>query len=454
MGKTMFDIIGHVDKYRDLILEAEEYIWKNPETGYVEYKTSRFMAEKFKSLGYELQMAGNIPGFFTVLDTGQPGPTLLMFAELDSLVVETHPDADKTTNAVHACGHHTQCAALLGVAAVLRDMQAEGLLSGKIKLCVVPAEEGVVVEQIEEFRRKGVIRYVSGKQEFMYRGFFDDCDLAFMMHSRISKEDENVRFALTKGSNGVIRKVVRFEGKAAHAGSDPEKGINALYAANLFLNAVNALRETFKDEDHMRVHPIISKGGLAVNSIPDDVVVESFVRGADIDSVMELNRKVNRAAAGAAIAIGAKVSVRDRLGSEPLRDNTDTQKAAIEAVEELFGSGSAKDTGEWLGSSTDMGDISAIMPAMHGYIDGGVAGNLHGSDFRVVDSERASVDSAIMQIAIILKLMGDGAKVARRIVENGKGKYRKIPEVLDIFDKINIDRELVEYGKDGVSINC
>ena len=450
----MFDIAKGVDKYKDLIYYAEKYIWQNPETGYVEHKTSKYMAERFTELGYKLTYAGNIPGFFTVLDTGKKGPTLLIFAEMDSLVVSTHPDCDKTTKAVHACGHHAQCAALLGVAAALKDMDKAGILSGKIKLCVVPAEEGVVVEQIEELRKKGVIKYVSGKQEFMYRGFFDDCDLAFMLHSRISHENEKVRFAVTKGSNGVIRKVIRFVGRAAHAGSDPEKGINALYAANLFLNAANALRETFKDEDHIRFHPIISKGGLAVNSIPDEVVVESFVRGANIDAIDELNEKINRAAAGCAVAMGAKAFIRDRIGSQPLYDNADLQQTAIKATEELFGEGSAFDTGEWLGSSTDMGDISAIMPAMHGYIDGGVIGNLHGSDFKVVDVERACVDSAKIQMAIIKELMGSGAGKAKKIVENGKGKYRTISEVLKIFDGINVEKELTEYKTDGVFIDC
>jgi len=64
---------------------------------------------------------------------------------------------------------------------------------------------------------------------------------------------------------------VRYIGKAAHAGGMPHRGINALYAANIALSAINAIRETFRDEDTIRVHPIITRGGSQVNVIPADV---------------------------------------------------------------------------------------------------------------------------------------------------------------------------------------
>ena len=68
--------------------------------------------------------------------------------------------------------------------------------------------------------------------------------------------------------NGFISKNVTFQGRSAHAAADPENGINALYMANTALTALNSLRETFKDSDTVRVHPIITKGGTVVNAIP------------------------------------------------------------------------------------------------------------------------------------------------------------------------------------------
>ena len=96
-----------VEKYRGLIFAAEKYIWENPETGYKEYKTSKYMEERFEEMGYTLVKAKDIPGFYTQIDTGRKGPEILILAELDSVICPTHEAADMTTGAVHACGSHS-----------------------------------------------------------------------------------------------------------------------------------------------------------------------------------------------------------------------------------------------------------------------------------------------------------------------------------------------------------
>ena len=82
----MKDIINAVENNKQLILDAERYIWKNPETGYREVKTSKYMEEQFEKLGYELIKPDNITGFVTVIDTGREGPELLILGELDSII--------------------------------------------------------------------------------------------------------------------------------------------------------------------------------------------------------------------------------------------------------------------------------------------------------------------------------------------------------------------------------
>ena len=117
----MDKFIKAVEKNGALAKEALDYLWKNPETGYKEWKAHAYLTEKFRALGYELVEAGNIPGFYTDLDTGRPGPTVLVMGELDALICESHPDADPETGAVHSCGHCCQAAGLLGVAAALKE---------------------------------------------------------------------------------------------------------------------------------------------------------------------------------------------------------------------------------------------------------------------------------------------------------------------------------------------
>ena len=98
----MQNIAKAVDKHRKLILDAERYMWANPETGYKEFKTSAYMAEQFEKLGYQLTYAEGITGFTTEIDTGREGPTLLIMAELDSIICPSRPECNPETGAVHS----------------------------------------------------------------------------------------------------------------------------------------------------------------------------------------------------------------------------------------------------------------------------------------------------------------------------------------------------------------
>ena len=321
------NLINAVEKHTDLILEAQNYIWANPETGYREEKTSAYMAKKFRELGYKLTIAKDITGFYTVIDTGREGPEVLILGELDSLICPDHPAADKNTGAVHCCGHSAQCAALLGVAAALKEEGALDGLSGRIRLCAVPAEELIEIEYRQSLIDKGIIKYFGGKTEFLYRGYFDGVDLAFMVHTTSGDT-----FRTTKGSVGCLSKRVIYKGMSAHAGGAPWNGVNALYAATQGLSAINAIRETFKESDIIRVHPIITKGGNVVNAIPDTVTLESFVRGSTFEGIDSANKKVNRAISGAALSLGANVEIIDKAGYAPNYNDSGMIDLAVDAA--------------------------------------------------------------------------------------------------------------------------
>ena len=204
-----------VEKYRKLIFDVERYVWKNPETGFREWKTSKYLAGIFEKLGYKLTMAGNIPGFYTDVDTGRPGPRVLILGEMDALICDDHPKADPETHAVHCCGHNAQCAALVGITAALREEGVLDGLCGSVRLCAVPAEEGIEIAFRQKLREEGIIRYYGGKAEFLHRGYFDGVDIAFMIHPTRD------RAVIRKGAVGNIRKAVRYIGVAAHAGGYP-----------------------------------------------------------------------------------------------------------------------------------------------------------------------------------------------------------------------------------------
>ena len=354
-----------VDKHREEILAAEDYIWRHPETGFREWKTTAYMQDVFEKAGYTLVKAGDIPGFYTDIETGRPGPKLLIMAELDALSAPNHVQA--VDGCAHACGHHAQCAAMAGIALALKEPGALDGLSGSVRLMCVPAEELIELDFRDGLRRAGVIHYLGGKTEFMHRGYMDGVDLAFLFHTSTRTDCD---FDCHYGQNGCIAKTVRYEGVAAHAGGSPEKGVNALYAASLGLQGINAIRETLRDDDHIRIHPIMTAGGACVNIIPCEATLESYIRGASFDAILDANRKVDRALAAGALALGARVSVSDRPGYAPLVNSPELVEAAGEAMRALLGADRVKITNEWTTGCTDMGDVSCIMPVLHPHIAG------------------------------------------------------------------------------------
>lgn len=441
----MQKIIYAVDKYKELILAAERYLWAHPETGYKEVETTAYLAEQFRALGYELTMAEGITGFYTVLDTGRAGPEVMILGELDSIICPTHKEADPATGAVHSCGHHAQCATLLGIAAALTEPGMLDGLSGRIRLCAVPAEELLELEYRSELRREGKIRYFGGKSEFLSRGYFDGVDIAFLVHTTTGDT-----FVLNEGHVGCIAKSIVYKGKAAHAGGEPEKGVNALYAANCGLNAVNAIRETFRDRDQIRVHPIVTAGGDMVNAIPETVRLESYVRGADFDAILDANRRVNRALVGAALSLGANVDIADIPGYAPNNNDpcfTDLAEGVFGEIlpdrtlvrKHVRGSG-----------STDMGDLSCIMPTIQPYAPG-AKGTSHGNDYVIVDPVAACVDNAKWQLAVLFRLLENGGEGAKDIMATYKPKFADAAAFLAYMDAIHSSGDRIEFHQNGTA---
>lgn len=448
--------LSYVEKFRDYLFKVEQDLWKIPEPGYKEYKTDAYMKAEFEKLGYELTVAEGITGFYTVIDTGRVGPTVLVFAELDALFSTQHPDTCNETKCVHACGHNVQCTAMLGLAKVLKEEGALDGLSGKIKLCVVPAEEGIEIDYRKELIKKGVIKYTTGKAEFIARGFLDDVDVAFMFHTRSIKEvnSDKYDFYLSLGSNGVIRKKTEIKGKASHAGENPQEGVNALNALSLMLSATNNLRETFKDSDQIRFHSIVTKGGDSVNVVPDNIVVESYVRGASLKAISEANKKINRAISAACVANGCSLVISELVGSQPMINNDDLSDLACEVFDEVSGKNKYLRDGAWFASSTDMGDVSTLIPSLHAYVVC-ADGKSHGKDYVIVNKENACIKNVKAQYGILIKLLSDGGKRANEIAKNYKPTFNSVSEYLENLNSANYSKDVIKYNEDGtITIDC
>ncbi len=434
----MQHIVNAVEKHRKLILDAERYIWKNPETGYREVKTSKYMEDAFEALGYDIVRAEGITGFYTCIDTGREGPEVLILGELDSIICPSHPDADPVTGAAHSCGHNVQCAALLGIAAALKEPGMLDDLCGRIRLCAVPAEELLEIEFRKELKKQGKIKYLGGKSEFLHRGYFDGVDIAFMVHAAEG-------FGCNIGSVGCIAKNIIYKGTPAHAGGAPWDGHNALYAATCGINAANAVREAFKECDIIRFHPIITHGGDMVNAIPGRVQLESYVRGRTYEAILKSNARLNRALIGAALSLDTNIEIIDMPGYAPLVNDKNMIELAVESARLL---GIEINPSDSISSgSTDMGDLSMIMPVIHPY-SGGCRGTGHGNDFEVYDPEIACVTGAKWQIIMLKMLLENGAERAKRVISEFIPTCASKEEFLALQDSINSEGDRITYNDD------
>ena len=251
-------------------------------------------------------------------------------------------------------------------------------LSGRIIPIAMPAEEYIEIEYRDGLRRAGQIEFLGGKPEFIRLGEFDDVHLAMMVHTTSTPAEKQLCISGT--SNGTLAKKIQFIGKGAHAGGSPHLGINALNAATLALTAIHFNRETFLDSDTVRVHPIITKGGEAVSAVPADVRMETFVRGRTLEAIMDANRKVDRALRAGAMALGATVNIQTIPGYLPLMQNQKMAGIFEANANTLVGSENVAKIQHRTGS-TDMGDVSHLMPVIHPYV-GGATGLGHGGGLR------------------------------------------------------------------------
>ena len=256
---------------------------------------------------------------------------------------------------------------------------------------------------------------------------------------------------MIKAITAVWLKNITFIGKAAHAGGAPHKGINALYAASLGLQAINSIRETFEDGNVTRVHPIITEGGAAVNVIPEIVRLESFVRGATKGAIVSENKKVNRALAGAALSMGARIRVRDIPGYMPLHNDEYLGELIFKAGAAILGEDRVERSDKWGAGSTDMGDLSCVIPvAQPG--GGGGSGTGHGEDYRIADSQIACLDSAKCIAGLIYVLLSGGGEQLYRVKEHYRPEFASYGDYFKFVDALYADRELVAYDGESAAV--
>ena len=399
-----------------------ENIFKEPELGFKENLTQAKVRQALEGLDLQCECGAALTGVKARMKGKDCRKTVALLGELDAIVCREHPQSNPLTGAAHCCGHNVQLANLLGVAMAMKDAQAMQYLDGDIVFFAVPAEEYVEIDYRNKLKEAGQLRYLGGKAQLIAEGAFDDIDMAMLMHVHTTQDPEGT-FVVGASCNGFIGKLIEYHGKAAHAAGAPDRGVNALNAAMMGVMGVNAIRETFREADCVRFHPIINAGGDLVNVIPDRVKMESYVRASNIEALTAYNKAINRALKAGGDAIGASCEIKDLPGYLPLRPDEAFKDVLRENAKEIFGEAHIEE-GEHSAGSTDMGDVSHLIPVVHPWV-GCARGVLHGADYVLEDHRTAYNKSLKVLAGCLIDLLWDDAKEAERICKNFKPVLNK-----------------------------
>lgn len=342
-----------VDDYRRELVELSLKIHTNPELGFEEIKAIGWLTDFLRNNGFVIEVGSG--GFATAFKAfyGSGRPCIALLAEYDAL-----------PGVGHACGHNVIAAAAVGAGVASRV--AVDNCGGTVVVFGTPAEE-----------------LYGGKVGLLRAGVFEGVDVALMVHP-------GVRNRATGEALACVSLDIEFFGKASHAAAYPDQGVNALEAMILAFNAINSLRQHIKDK--ARIHGIITHGGYAANVVPAYAAAKLLVRAPDNAYLEELKRKVLGCLEGAALATGARLEFRwgDVL-YEPLKGNSTLAKLFANNLEALGRKVEPLDSPNSLGS-TDMGNVSQVVPAIHPTIAIASPGTLlHSEEFaRAAASETAS----------------------------------------------------------------
>ncbi|MBR1566348.1 MAG: M20 family metallopeptidase [Oscillospiraceae bacterium] len=309
------------------------FVYDHAELGNAELESSRFLAEELEKLGFAVQYpyAGVATALRADLHCGE-GPTVAFLAEYDALP-GYGPNHDQVA---HACGHNWIAATCYGTCAALQKLRDQ--FSGTISFIGAPAEEST-----------------GGKIDVLRNGGYADVDAAMQFHlgNYTVLSSEHLTFLAMDSLE------FTFHGKAAHAAGQPHRGINALDAVNLTFAGINCLRQHVTPD--VRMHGIITDGGLACNVVPDFARCRFYIRAARRSYLNEVKERVLNIARGASLMTGAELEWRYFENPfDELTMNQNVQTALRENLRVLGVEETVPDTADGGFGSSDVGNVSQV----------------------------------------------------------------------------------------------
>jgi aminobenzoyl-glutamate utilization protein B len=361
-----------VDRQANDLIDLSQKIWQYAEVALEEYKSSKALADYAQAQGFTVErgVAGMPTAFVATYGSGKPVIGILgEYDALPGISQKAVPRKEPLERgaAGHGCGHNLFGAGSLGAAVAIKELIEAGALTGTIRFYGCPAEERI-----------------GGKLYMAREGLFEDLDVCLAWHPSDKTQAD------VTSSQAMVDFIVEFHGRTAHAAADPWNGRSAVDGAELFTDGINMLREHVKPS--VRMHYTIVKGGDVPNVVPDYARVWCWVRDWTRDGVEDVFSRVKDIAKGAALMAGVESELTVMSGSYELLVNTTgaeslqrnlerlgpirftedemnfakaIQRAANVPENGLQGGIVRLEDQQREGGSTDVGDVSWLVPTLH-----------------------------------------------------------------------------------------
>lgn len=319
------EVFDRIDASAQELVAISRSIFERPETCFEEHFAHDLLSDHLEHAGLTVERSAFGLETAFCATAGSGGPVVGLVCEYDAL-----------PGIGHACGHNVIAAAGLGAAIAVAPLAER--FDGRLRVLGTPAEEG------------------GGGKEFMIRaGAFDGLNAAMMIHPA----DENLPTMKTLAFEGLV---ATYTGRAAHAAASPEMGLNALDAAVLGYNAIAALRQHIRPEE--RIHGVFTKGGDKANVVPAETEAMWYVRAGTTANLEGLKKRVVACLEAGALAAGCEIDITwlDPPYAEMIDDHELLGLYAANAA--MVGRAFGSSDHEVLGS-TDMGNVSQIVPSIH-----------------------------------------------------------------------------------------
>ena len=424
MKITKQELIDSLETQKQELTELGRTLFACPEAGFREEQTAAYLLEFFHMNGISCQGGQALTGVRADIgDLNGPGYHIALVADMDAL----YAGIGEQKQVIHSCGHSIQVADMAFAMKLIKDSGLLRETGGSITFIATPAEEFIDLEYRESLIRDGKIRFCSGKQNLIAEGFFDHLDCVISAHVN---GEEQTSFDINSSLTGFTKKRITFTGQTAHSGALSHQGRNALHGAALFINALSFLKEQFPPEHGIHIPPVITDCGGSVNAVPDQAVLETYIRANTLDSLKDACQALDHCASHCAQALNLAAAIENQTGYMPFQQCQPLSQVVFQNMLDICPEEQIIKN-PVSGASGDIGDLAYLLPAVQ-FGFAGIRGRIHSADFTVYDEENVYANVVRVVLGTVYDLLTE-EELQIRYDDYGIRKETYLRDWLDIL---------------------